>query len=251
MGADAHVTHRTCASLAAVKASIRWLVTGGVVGVLGGLALFLWPGPLATAAGAATPLPRLFRAPSYELVDQLDRPVASSDLKGRVRVVVTMDPYCTTLCPLTASKVRNLEALLKGRGLAGSVQFVAFSIDKLAGPAQLRDFLDQEGLDPNVSWLDYLTGPADKVRSVVRDGYHTSYYSVSNAEAEKLAPSTFQARMSNRLAEKAKAPFAIMHQSPLFVVDRHGWVRAAFGDASTVPSDVVVSDVARLVRSGA
>lgn len=225
-------------------------MAGGLAGLLGGLALFLWPGPLATAAGAPAPLPTLFRAPSYKLVDQLDRPVASTDLLGKVRVVVTMDPYCTTLCPLTASKVRNLEASLRQRGLADKVQFVAFSIDKLAGPAQLRAFLDQEGLNPNVAWLDYLTGPADKVRSVVHDGYHTSYYGVSNAQAEKLAPSTFQARMSNPLAENANAPFTIMHQSPLFVVDGKGWVRAAFGDASTVPTGAVVDAVARLVRSG-
>ena len=228
----------------------RYVGAGLVLGIVVGAALFVWPGPLATAAGAAAPLPRLFRAPSYQLVDQLDRPVRSSDFLGKVRIVVTMDPYCTTLCPLTASKVRNLEQVLTRRHLARDVQFVAFDIDKLTGPKDLRAFLDQEGVNPNAHWLAYLTGPAKTVRSVVHDGYHSSYYSVSDAEARKLAPSTFQARMSNAVAEKAHAPFAVMHQSPLFVVDARGWVRAVFGDASTTPSAAVVNDVAQLVGGG-
>jgi cytochrome oxidase Cu insertion factor (SCO1/SenC/PrrC family) len=225
----------------------RYLGAGLVLGIAVGAALFVWPGPLATVAGAPAPLPRLFQAPTYQLVDQLDRPVHSADFLGKVRIVVTMDPYCTTLCPLTASKVRNLEQVLKRRHLAHDVQFVAFDIDKMTGPKDLRAFLDQEGVNPDVRWLAYLTGPAKTVRSVVHDGYHSSYYSVSNAQAQKLAPSTFQARMSNGVAEKANAPFAIMHQSPLFVVDRQGWVRAVYGDASTTPSAVVVNDVAQLV----
>jgi len=127
---------------------------------------------------------------------------------------------------------------------------VAFSIDDQAGTAQMRAFLHQEGLDPNVRWLDYLTGPAAKVRRVVRDGFHTSYYSLPAAKADALAPSAFQARMRNAVAEKANAPAAIMHQSPLFIVDPHGWVRAVFGDASTVPSAAVLADVARLAGGG-
>ncbi len=228
----------------------RYLTLGGVVGLLCGLALFVWPGPLATVAGASAPLPKLFQAPSYALVDQLDRPVSSRDFQGKVRVVVTMDPYCTTLCPLTASKVLNLEQVLKRRGLAQEVQIVAFDIDKATGPKDMRAFLHQEGVNPDAGWLAYLTGPASKVRSVVRDGYHSGFYSVSNAQAAMLAPSTFQARMRNPVAEQASAPFAVMHQSPLFVVDRHGWVRAAFGDASTAPTAQVAGDVARLAGSG-
>ncbi len=228
----------------------RFVALGAAVGLVAGVALFLWPGPLATAAGAPSPLPRLFRSPSYALVDQLDLPVASTDFLGKVRLVVTMDPYCTTLCPLTASKVLNLEQVLKQRHLANDVQVVAFDIDPATGPGDLRAFLVQEGVDPNARWLAYLTGASATVRSVVLDGYHTSYTRVSNAQATSLAPSTYQARMRNPVAEKANAPFAVMHQSPLFIVDRHGWVRAVFDDASTAPSELVAGDVARLAGAG-
>ncbi len=248
----AHGSHLAGGSLTPVNGTRTWryLSLGGAVGLLCGLALFLWPGPVARVAGAPAPLPKLFRAPSYALTDQLDRKVQSRDFLGKVRIVVTMDPYCTTLCPLTASKVLNLEQVLKRRHLTRDVQIVAFDIDKATGPKDLRAFLDQEGVNPDAHWLAYLTGPARTVRSVVHDGYHSSYSSVSNAQAEKLAPSAFQARMSNPVAEQASAPFAVMHQSPLFVVDRKGWVRAAFGDASTTPTAEIAGDVARLAGTG-
>lgn len=223
-----------------------WLGLGAVVGLLGGLAVFLWPGPVASLAGAPAPLPHLFRAPSYRLVDQLGQPVSSRQFLGKVRVVVTMDPYCTTLCPLTASKVLNLEQDLKRRHLAGAVQFVAFDIDRATGPSDLRAFLVQEGVNPDSSWLAYLTGPAKEVRTVVERGFHSGYQVVPNARAAELAPSAFQARMNNALAQRAAAPFAVMHQSPLFVVDRRGWVRAAYADATTAPSAQVVRDVQAL-----
>lgn len=226
----------------------RWWAAagGGVVGLLAGLGLFLWPGPLATVAGAAEPLPRLFQAPAYQLKDQLGKPVSSMALLGKVRIVVTLDPYCPTLCPLTLSKVQNLEARLDARHLAGAVQFVAFDIDKAAGPGDLRAFLKPEGVDPGAHWLAYLWGPPGVVRDVVRNGYHTSYYSVPNKKAAAAEASALQARMANPVRAKAGVSSTILHQSPLFVVDRQGWVRAAYGNAGAASLRTIVDDVARL-----
>ena len=167
------------------------------MGLVVGVGLFLWPGPLARTAGAAQPLPRLFQAPSYHLKDQLGKPVSSKALLGKVRVVVTLDPYCPTLCPLTLSKVQNLEARLRARHLTGGVRCVAFDIDKAAGAGDLRAFFKREGVDPAAPWLTYLWGPPGAVRDVVRYGYHTSYYSGPNEKAAAAEASSLQARMAN------------------------------------------------------
>lgn len=215
-----------------------------------GLALFWWPGPLATAAGGGAPLPRLFRAPEYRLVNQLDQPVSSAIFRGKVQVVVVMDPYCTALCPLTTSKVLNLEQTLRRRHLADEVQFVSFDINELTGPKDMRAFLNQEGVNPNAHWLEYLTGSPGAIKKAVTDGYHMSFQAISDATLNKVLPSAYQARMRNGVAERAHAPFDVSHSDPLFVVDQHGWVRALFGSASTSPTQEVVRDVALLARSG-
>lgn len=230
----------------------RWKVVVGslVGGLVVGLALFWWPGPLALAAGRAAPLPQLFRSPEYRLVNQLDQPVSSASFLGKVQVVVVMDPYCTALCPLTTSKVLNLERILQRRHLASQVQFVSFNINKAAGPKAMRAFLEQEGVNPNLHWLQYLTGSSAAVQKAVTTGYRISYQGISQAAYAKVLPSAYQARMRNGVAERAHAPFDIDHSDPLFVVGRHGWVRALYGTASTAPTQQVVSDVAQLVRSG-
>lgn len=229
---------------------------GMLAGVALGTLLFLWPGPAAAVAGGSSPLPRLYRAPSYRLVDQLGRRVSSNDFQGRVRIVVLLDPYCTALCPLTASKVLNVERTLERRGLAHAVQVVAFDINRDTGPADMRAFLAQEGIDPNDGWLAYLTGPFAAVRKTVTGGYHIDYQEPARgaargrpeAAASGARPGAYQARMRNPVAERAGAAFDIAHQDPLLIVDQRGWVRALYGSASTTPTPVVVADVASLVR---
>jgi len=231
----------------------RWwpsLALGALGGVVLGFALFLWPGPAARLAGGAAPLPRFFPAPTYRLVDQLGRPVSSDSFRGEVRVVVLLDPYCTALCPLTASKVMNLERTLENRHLANAVQLVAFDINELTGPKDMRAFLVQEGIDPNQSWLTYLTGTPAAVRRAVTGGYHIDYQKAPQTPASGGQPSTYQARLRNTVAERAGAPFDIAHQDPLLIVDQRGWVRALYGSASTTPTGAVVADVASLVRAG-
>lgn len=236
----------------------RWrpVALGALVGVVGGFLLFLWPGPAASVAGGSPPLPHLYRAPSYRLVDQLGRAVSSDSFQGKVRIVVLLDPYCTALCPLTASKVLNLERTLEQRGLARAVQVVAFDINRDTGPAEMRAFLAQESIDPNEGWLDYLSGPPAAVREAVAGGYHIDYQEPAQGAAPPAPqtaaagaqPSAYKARLRNPVAERAGATFEVAHQDPLLIVDQRGWVRALYGSASTTPTPTVVADVASLIR---
>lgn len=232
----------------------RWqpLALGALVGITAGTLLFLWLGPPARLAAGARRLPHLFQAPSYRLVDQLGRPVSSTSFQGKVRIVVLLDPYCTALCPLTASKVSNVERTLEKRGLARAAKVVAFDINQSTGPADMRAFLVQEGIDPNRGWLDYLTGPPAAIRKAVTGGYHIGYQESARAATQAVAsgaqPSAYQARMRNPVAEHAGAAFDIAHQDPLLIVDQRGWVRVLYSSASTTPTPLVVADVASLVR---
>jgi cytochrome oxidase Cu insertion factor (SCO1/SenC/PrrC family) len=190
-------------------------------------------------------------APDYVLTDQHGQQFASAALRGKIQVVSYLFPYCTSFCPLLAGTLAQAERLADGAGLAGTVAFVAFNVDpEHAGPDTLAAFLRQEGLNPNDPAWHFLTGSPTAVRRVITGGFHVSYDTVSRAEEEKIAAEqraggdyTPQPTAPNRLAERVRPDYDIVHNDVVEIVDGDGRIRAIFASGSPPTPDEIVSAI--------
>jgi cytochrome oxidase Cu insertion factor (SCO1/SenC/PrrC family)/YHS domain-containing protein len=71
------------------------------------------------------PLPKLWHAPDFSLIDQRHEQVTLDSLRGRPFVVDFIFTECTSACPMVTASMVALQRRLRGR----SVQFVSFSVD--------------------------------------------------------------------------------------------------------------------------
>lgn len=197
---------------------------------------------------AEAKLPVLGAAPAYAMTNQLGQKVASSSLRGKIRIVTFLFPYCTTLCPLIAAHLANLETLgLRPAGIADKVEIVSFNVDPAnTGPSQMRDFLRQYGWNPEDPHWQYLTGTPAEVRRVVQNGFGVWYKRVPlDSEGQGGADAVEQPEVKNPLADNAHVDYDVVHNDVLEVVDRNGRIRKIYNDADTVDW----ADLLRVVES--
>jgi protein SCO1 len=195
-------------------------------------------------------LPVLAAAPSYTMTNQLGERVSSQHFRGKVQIVTFLFPYCTTLCPLIAAHLANLEKLgLEPAGLADKVALVTFDIDpENTGPPEMRAFLRQYGWNPQDRHWQYLVAPPPEMRRVVGNGFSVWYKRVSERSAagkDGGEGPMVQPEVENPLAARAHANYDIVHNDVLEVVDRRGRIRKVYDDADTV----AWPDLLALVRS--
>ena len=197
-------------------------------------------------------LPVLGRAPVFQLSNQLGETVPSSSLRGKVQLVTFLFPYCTTLCPLIAAHLTNLENLgLRPDGIADQVEFVSFNVDPAnTGPPQMRAFLSQYGWNPEDLHWQYLTGSPEEVRRIVENGFGVWYTRVSLASEvtdNAAGPLMEQPEVVNRLAESAHANYDIVHNDVLEIVDQQGRIRKIYDNADMVSWTDLLATVQLLV----
>lgn len=183
-------------------------------------------------------LPVLGMAPSYTLSNQLGREVASSSLRGKVQIISFLFPYCTTMCPLIAAHMANLENFGLGpAGIRDKVELVSFNLDpEKTGPSQMRAFLSQYGWNPSDPHWQYLVGSGAEIERVVKNGFSVWYKRVSLADEAKDGNEggIVQPEVANRLAESAHADYDIVHNDVIEVVDQKGRIRKIYHNADTV-----------------
>jgi protein SCO1 len=204
-------------------------------------------------AGRGTTLPVLAAAPSYTMTNQLGRAVSSSSFAGEVQLVTFLFPYCTTMCPLIAAHLANLETLgLRPAGIADKVAIVSFDIDpENTGPMQMRAFMRQYGWNPqDTHWQYLVTAPAE-MRRVVSDGFSVWYKRVSLSaenEGDTGAPAAVQPEVVNKLAERSHADYDIVHNDVLAIVDQQGRIRKIYDDADSIGWPELLTVVQLLVK---
>ncbi len=92
-------------------------------------------------------------APDFALVDQDERPVQLSALRGKVVVLTFLYTSCPDVCPLTAQKLKAAVERLKPEQQR-TVAVLAVTVDpEQDTPARLRQYLDANGLSGTLTFL--------------------------------------------------------------------------------------------------
>lgn len=185
--------------------SPRWAALGG------GLLVLLLAGYLGLRASQATSPDVLFDAPPFALTDQLERPVRSEDLRGKVVVANFVYTSCTESCPLLSVLMQDLQERLREERLLGSqVQLLSFTVDpERDTPAVLRAYAERHRADP-AAWR-FLTGPKEQVLPLVVRGF---YMGVDVLPPTPARPGA------------APAGYDVMHSDRFVLIDRQWRVRA-------------------------
>jgi protein SCO1 len=230
----------------------RWwlwtLVIGAMIPIAGIDGFFLGQ---RHEAAKRTVLPVLGTAPAYQMTNQLGEMVPSSSLRGKVQIVTFLFPYCTTLCPLIAAHLVNLENLgLRPAGIKDKVEIVSFNLDPThTGPPEMRAFLRQYGWKPEDLHWQYLTGSPEEVDRVVKNDFSVWYERVSLAsETQDSASAPVEPEVVNKLADNAHADYDIVHNDVLEIVDQQGRIRKIYDSAQTVSWTELLTIVQSLVN---
>lgn len=197
-------------------------------------------------------LPILGTTPDYVMTNQLGEKVSAASLRGKVQLVTFLFPYCTTLCPLIAAHLADLEKLgLAPAGIADKVAIVSFDVDPAnTGPAQMRAFLRQYGWDPHDRHWQYLVAPPAEMRRVVSQGFSVWYKRVSLADEAKSGssePAASQPEVVNPLAAQSHADYDVVHNDRLELVDAQGRIRRIYDAADTVGWQDLLAQIQQLL----
>jgi protein SCO1 len=162
----------------------------------------------------------------FRLTDQEGRPIARSQLLGKVWVASFIFTRCATLCPQVCATLAELQELTKGDP---DVRLVSLSVDPDEDtPEVLKKYAARFGADPE-RWI-FLTGKREKVYELVSKSF---LLAVQQNEGAARTPGN-----------------EVTHSSKLVVVDRKGHLHANdYFDGRRVDDEgKPVDDLTRLRR---
>jgi protein SCO1/2 len=207
----------------------------GVTAAIGVCALLALIGYQALVLAQGPDLEVLWDAPAFSLTDQLERPLRSGELRGKVVVANFVYTSCQDICPGLSAEMQLLQGRLREDGLLGErVQLLSFTVDPARDtPAVLRAYAERFRADPS-AWR-FLTGPEDQLVPLIVDGFKLG------VRALPLAGSAHAGHTDG------SEPAQITHSGRFVLIDREGRVRATY-DGTELDRERVLRDVRRLLR---
>ncbi len=186
----------------------------------------------------AEPLKIYFDAPSFNLIDHLERPVSSDEFQGKVVVANFIYTNCKDICPLLSIRMQALQERLREEGLLGShVQLLSFTVDPARDTTDvLRTYAERHRADPS-AWR-FLTGPEEEVKTLVSEGFHLGRQALP---AQTPTPGGHAAGAS------AHAEYEVMHSGRFVLIDPQERIRAYY-DGRELDIDRVVREIRQLLR---
>jgi len=224
-----------------VRRAVPWVfIVGG-----GGLLAWMWLAPLAwqtsealraasTRHGVLERLDAYGRVPDFSLTERRGRPVALSDLLGKVWVVDFFYTRCTDTCPLQSAHMARLQADLLGQG---DVRLVSISIDpEYDTPKRVSRYATRFGADRQ-RWL-FLTGSKDAIYRLAVDGFHLGVADTGpNAQSERKDGWAEGGPARTGAHPLPKGRLRLLHSSRFVLVDRqariHGYYEGTDWEALT------------------
>ena len=177
------------------------------------------------------PAPGLGQVPSFEMPDQLGRPVSDRSLRGQALVVDFFFASCTTSCPMLSARMASVERAIKTReqqlGRQLPAHLVSITLDpENDTPELLRQYAEQYGADAD-RW-SFLSGRSADLDRVVVRGFKT----------------TFQR------ADPSAGIATIMHGEWLVLVDTQGAIRGYYAASDPERMAGLVHEVLDLANGG-
>lgn len=164
------------------------------------------------------------KAPDFAFKDQAGKMFSSSELKGKVWVADFIFTRCAGQCPMLEQWLRVLQSDWKGNG---DFKLLSFSVDPDYDTVPvLREYAKDLDADDN-QW-HFLTGPKDKVYSVIQKGFHLA----AGKDPQNIPG------------------FQFIHTTRLILVDGNGMIRGMYDGQEATEVEKLKKDIKHLMRSG-
>ena len=202
------------------RARWLWWLGAGLAVVIVAVAIFVWragssSGDLVGAGIVDPPSP----AADFTLTDQFGQQASLSSLRGKPVALTFVYTNCPDACPIIASNMHA--AYLQMGGNASRIAMVAVTVDpERDGVPQILKFSQDHGLANE--WL-FMTGTRAQLAQVWAN--YGIVAQTTNPQGTPTAPSVTD-------------PELVEHSAPIFLIDKHGNVRAL------LPLDFKASDLA-------
>ncbi|MBG97648.1 hypothetical protein CL659_00820 [bacterium] len=143
-------------------------------------------------------LPELFKAPSFDLINQNEKQFSSKTLAGKYWAVNFFFTKCTSVCPMQISKLKNF----KDKYPDIELEFISITVDpQYDNPKRLKEYIQEMSIIEE-RW-NFLTGEESDIRNVIVNGFKSGMDEVEN-----------------------DGLFDIAHANYLLLIDKENYVRA-------------------------
>ena len=160
-------------------------------------------------------------APDFALTDHIGRPVKLSDLKGKPVVLTFLYTNCPDVCPIITAKLNQTLQLLGPD--ASKVEIVAITVDpERDTAARAKQYSDQQGIGDK--W-HFITGSVGSLMPV------WEAYGVYQQREKALS--------EQQGTPHPDGPYTVAHSAPVYVIDKAGNTRLAYGGFELLPEDLV------------
>ncbi|MCU6796994.1 SCO family protein [Paenibacillus sp. WQ 127069] len=162
-----------------------------------------------------------YQVTPFNFINQDEKTVALSDLKGKVWIADFVFTYCTTVCPTMTANMSKLQKQLKAAGV--EAQIVSFSVDpERDKPEALKKYLSKFDAD------------------------FSNWHALTGYEFDEIQ--TFALKSFKSIVTRDASSNQVIHGTLFYLVDSSGTVVAKYDGSMDTPYDKIIKDIKALQR---